>query len=52
MKYLLLLLLCSVVQAGTACILSQYVNGLHAVNRNAVKWYGSTRPQVVVAQCG
>lgn len=40
------------VKNGTPCIGSQDVNGLHAVNRLAVKWSGAARPQVVVAQCG
>lgn len=37
---------------GTPCISNQYVNGLHAVDRKRVKWSGSFRPSVVVAQCG
>jgi len=40
------------VPAGTACDTSQSVNGLYAVPRDAVIWYGNVRPQVVVAACG
>lgn len=39
------------VRAGTACISSQYVNGLHAVPRSTVTWTGTSRPPVVVAAC-
>lgn len=39
------------VPAGTACDPSQSINGRYAVPRAAVTWYGSVKPQVVVAQC-
>lgn len=39
------------VPAGTACDPSQSINGRYAVPRAAVTWYGSVKPQIVVAQC-
>ncbi len=39
------------VPAGTACDPTQSINGRYAVPRAAVTWYGSVKPQVVVAQC-
>lgn len=39
------------VPATTSCISDQSVNGYNAVDRNVVTWYGSVKPQVVVALC-
>ncbi len=39
------------VPANTQCIAAQQVNGRFAVPRAAVTWYGSVKPQVVVASC-
>lgn len=39
------------VPAGTACDPTQSINGRYAVPRAAVTWYGSVKPQIVVAQC-
>lgn len=39
------------VPAGTTCDPTQTVNGFYAVPRAAVTWYGSVKPQVVVASC-
>lgn len=39
------------VPANTQCITTQQVNGRYAVPTNAVTWYGSVKPKVVVAQC-
>jgi hypothetical protein len=39
------------VPAGTQCDPSQSVNGRYAVPRAVVTWTGSTRPDVVVANC-
>jgi hypothetical protein len=40
------------VQANTACDTSYSVNGHYVVPRSAVTWFGSVRPEVVVALCG
>jgi hypothetical protein len=40
------------VPANTACDVTQTVNGHYVVPRAAVTWFGSVRPEVVVAQCG
>lgn len=39
------------VPADTVCDSSQSVNGYYAVPREAVTWYGSVHPQVVVSPC-
>lgn len=39
------------VPAGTPCDPLQTINGRYAVPRAAVSWYGSIKPQIVVAQC-
>lgn len=39
------------VPADTACDATQSVNGYYAVPRAAVTWYGSVKPQIVVAAC-
>ena len=39
------------VPAGTACDATETVNGRYAVARELVAWYGSTKPQIVVAEC-
>jgi len=39
------------IPAGTPCDTTQAVLGLYVVPRAAVTWYGSTRPQSVLAQC-
>lgn len=39
------------VPAGTACDATETVNGRYAVARELVTWYGSTKPQIVVAEC-
>lgn len=36
----------------TKCDATQSVNGRYAVPRESVSWFGSVRPQVVVAECG
>lgn len=40
------------VPASTPCDTTQSANGYYAVDRAAVTWYGSTKPQIVFAQCG
>lgn len=40
------------VPAGTLCDTTQVVLGYYVVPRTAVQWYGNTKPQAVVAQCG
>lgn len=39
------------IPAGTVCDATQAVLGMYVVPRAAVTWYGSTRPQSVLAQC-
>lgn len=39
------------VPVGTACDATETVNGRYAVARELVTWYGSTKPQIVVAEC-
>jgi len=39
------------VPGDTQCDTTQSVNGYYAVPRDAVVWYGSVKPQLVVAQC-
>lgn len=36
---------------GTQCLVDQGANGRYVVPRDAVTWFGSTRPEVVVAAC-
>ena len=45
------LLVVGEVPAGTACDATQSVNGFYVVPQSAVTWYGSTKPDVVVAKC-
>lgn len=40
------------VPGNTPCDVTQSVNGHYAVPRSSVTWFGSVRPDVVVAQCG
>lgn len=40
------------VAADTVCDTSQSVNGMFVVPREAVTFYGSVKPQAVVAKCG
>jgi hypothetical protein len=37
---------------GVACDVNQSVNGKYGVSRDAVSWYGTVEPSVVVADCG
>ena len=39
------------VPPSTQCDPTQTVNGMYAVPREAVTWFGATRPQVVVSKC-
>ncbi len=39
------------IPAGTACDTTQAVLGMYVVPRAAVTWYGSVKPQSVLAQC-
>lgn len=37
---------------GTACDMTQSVDGMNGVARSSVTWYGSVKPLAVVAPCG